>query len=154
MNIIVCQSVGWIFYNCLIFISYENENSPTLLQAVGLVGVSVTVQRHYDHWKSFKGKHLIGACLQFQFYTFVIMMEDIAGCNHPWCWRMSWESYIWISRQHQDTATLGLALENSNPAPIIAFPCFKRTNPQLQELDLDLWGSFLLKPPHSTFWTP
>ena len=41
-----------------------------------LVGVSITVMRHHDHRNSYKEKHLIGADLQFQRFSPLMLWRE------------------------------------------------------------------------------
>ena len=37
------------------------------------------------------------------------MAGSLGAHRQTWCWRGSWEFYIWISRQQEESETLGLA---------------------------------------------
>jgi hypothetical protein len=54
-----------------------------------LARVSIAVKRHHNQGNSYKGKHLIGAGLQVQRLSIVIMVGSMAACRQIWCWRRS-----------------------------------------------------------------
>jgi hypothetical protein len=70
----------------------SSENSVCLSQ------YSVAVKRYHDHSNSYKRKHLIRACLQFQgFSPWPLSREH--GNIQTWCWR---RSYITIHGQEEE----------------------------------------------------
>jgi hypothetical protein len=81
--------------------------------------VSIAVKRHHNLSNSYKGKHFTEPGLQFWGLVRYCHDRSMAVCRQAWHWRRSWEFYIWISRQQEETATpsLAWASETSVPTP-------------------------------------
>ena len=63
-------------------LNYREESAASFAS----VRVSIATKRHQDHGGSYKGKHLIGAGLQFGPLS---SWWDLAGRRQTWCWRGS-----------------------------------------------------------------
>jgi hypothetical protein len=52
-----------------------------------LIKVSIAVMKYYDQANSYKGKHLIGAGLQFQRFSLLSSWQEgsMAACSQTWC---------------------------------------------------------------------
>ena len=59
--------------------------SALLIPTSVLIKISITLRKHHDHSKSYKGKHLIGAGLQFQRFS------PLSSCG--------WGTY-WLAGRH------------------------------------------------------
>lgn len=73
--------------------------------------VSIAVQRHHDHSKSYKGKHLI-MWLTDRRFSPLSSRWNMAVCRQTRCGRRNWEFYILICRQQEETwdsGTVGVA---------------------------------------------
>ena len=122
------------------------------------------MKRHHDQGNSYKGKHLIGAGLQFQRFSPLSSWQEAwqrETCRHTWCWK-SWEFCILIQRQPKGDchSTLGIAwafiwdlkaclhsdiLSSTRPHLLIL------PHPMGQAFKhMNLWGPYLLKPPQLT----
>lgn len=52
----------------------------------GVLGrVFIAVKRHHDHSNSYKGKHLIGAGLQFEGLVHCYHAQSMAAYRQTWC---------------------------------------------------------------------
>jgi hypothetical protein len=82
------------------------------------------VRRHHDHGKSYKRKHWIEAGLHFRGLVHHHHDRSMEAHRQTWCWRSSWEFYIWICRQQEQQRDTGLvwAFETSKPTlPVTHF---------------------------------
>lgn len=66
--------------------------------------IVIAVERHHDHGSCHKGKYLIRAGLQFPRFSLL----NVMSCWQTRCWRRSWEFYVLIHRQQQETVTLSV----------------------------------------------
>jgi hypothetical protein len=67
---------------------------------IALVQVFIAVKRHREHSNSYKGKHLIGAGLQFKGFSLIIIMaRNMVASRQTWGWKSSLDFYIQILMQ-------------------------------------------------------
>jgi hypothetical protein len=84
-----------------------NGNFPS--RAV-LVWALLLVKRHCDQGNSKKGKHLLGACLQFQRFSLLSLCWASRHCLSRHDTGESWEFYLLICRQQKGLcATMGVS---------------------------------------------
>jgi hypothetical protein len=118
------------------------------------------VKLHHDCGNSYKEKHLLLDGLHFRGLVHPNHGWSMEACRQAWCWRCSWEIYMWIHQQvaGREWATgLGLGIWNpkvSLPPPLpTPSDTLSPTRPHpLMPLPkhskLCLWGPFLFKTPY------
>jgi hypothetical protein len=102
---------------------------------------SIAGKRHHDHSNSYNGKHLIGACLQFQRFSLLSL------CQRAWQHsgrHVIWELYIWIQRQQKERhykvhSTLRTTRINLLIVPFPMNQAFR---------SMSLWEPVLFNAPH------
>jgi hypothetical protein len=95
------------FFLCLLFVYQRTNDFCDYVSSYFAESVSVAVKRHHYHGNSYKGKHLIGAGLQFQRFSPL-------SCQEAW-WHTGRhnagevvDTSTLIGRQEQERLTLSL----------------------------------------------
>lgn len=96
----------------------------------------VSVKRRHDQGKSYKRKHLIGACLQFQRFSLLSWWGELAS-RQTRCWRSVAKGST-CGSAGRESLSLAEAFESAKPTPSDTLPC-KRSHLKILSNSVTPW---------------